>query len=169
MLRKRNKCSHLKGKITASMLAAVIAVSSAVPLFGTASAASDDSESVGVEISSEEVAAEADGEVAADADGEEAGAEADDEEVAANGEEVGADSGDGSGTVISFNDGPSNYKAEVNPNNNDNKTGANSQGIFWAKATYFDYLTDTEMSAGWLNPIQAGTGHNSSRDEWFPF
>lgn len=177
MLRKSKKgrhfkSSHLKGKITASVLAAVIAVSSAVPLMGTAIAASDDDESVGVELETEELGAEAGGEeVAAEAD-EEVAADSDDEEVGAEDEDdsVGAGSYDsGSGTEISFSNGPSNYSAGVNPNNSDNGTAANAQGIFWAKATYFDYLTDTEMNDGWLKPIKAGTGHNGSHDEWFPF
>lgn len=178
LLRKRKKgshykSSHFKGKITASVLAAVIAVSSAVPLMGTAIAASDESEAVGVELETEELGAEAgDEEVAAEADDEEVAADSDDEEVGAEADDdaVGAGSYDsGSGTEVSFSNGPSNFNAGVNPNNNDNGTAANAQGIFWAKATYFDYLSDTEMNSGWLNPIKAGTGHNSSHDEWFPF
>lgn len=41
--------------------------------------------------------------------------------------------------------------------------------IHAVKATYFDYLTDDEISNGWRNPIQAGTGFNNSKDNWFPF
>ncbi len=57
------------------------------------------------------------------------------------------------------------YNAPVNSNNSEN------EGLYWAEATYFDYLTDTELSSsnGWLNPLQAGTGFNGSVDEWYPF
>ncbi len=43
-------------------------------------------------------------------------------------------------------------------------------GIFWAKATYYDYISDWEHGhTNWLKPIKAGTGHNWSNDEWYPF
>lgn len=42
-------------------------------------------------------------------------------------------------------------------------------GIYAVDATYYDYLSDAEMSNGWLNPIQAGTGFSGSSDDWFPF
>ncbi len=42
-------------------------------------------------------------------------------------------------------------------------------GILGVEATYFDYLSDKELSAGWLNPIQAGTGFSGSSDDWYPF
>ena len=53
------------------------------------------------------------------------------------------------------------YTANVNQQNDANK------GVLWANATYFDYLSDTELNNGWLNPLQAGTGFNGSSDEWF--
>lgn len=43
------------------------------------------------------------------------------------------------------------------------------EGIYGAKATYFDYLSDTELTNGWRNAIQAGTGFSGSSDDWFPF
>ena len=43
------------------------------------------------------------------------------------------------------------------------------KGIFWANATYFDYYSDNELTNGWRNNIQAGTGFNGSEDNWFPF
>ena len=62
--------------------------------------------------------------------------------------------------------GPMTYTAPVNTNNNDNKAA----NLFWATATYYDYLSDEELSnTKWLKPIQAGTGFNGSRDEWYPF
>lgn len=42
-------------------------------------------------------------------------------------------------------------------------------GILGVDATYFDYLSDQELSSGWLNPIQAGTGFRGSSDNWYPF
>ena len=43
-------------------------------------------------------------------------------------------------------------------------------GIFWANATYFDYLSDQELSSGkWRDNIQAGTGFKGSEDNWYPF
>lgn len=50
-------------------------------------------------------------------------------------------------------------------------TQAQSQAddAFWVDATYFDYLTDAELTDGWLNPIQAGTGYNGAKDNWYPF
>ena len=42
-------------------------------------------------------------------------------------------------------------------------------GIFWANAKYYDYLSDAETTKGWRNPIQAGTGHGGSNDDWYPF
>ena len=54
--------------------------------------------------------------------------------------------------------------ASVSPGNTD------ANGIFWAKATYYDYISDWEHGhTNWLKPIQAGTGHNWSNDEWYPF
>ncbi len=62
--------------------------------------------------------------------------------------------------------GPMTYTAPVNTNNNDNKAA----NLFWATATYYDYLSDEELSnTKWLKPLQAGTGFNDSRDEWYPF
>ena len=46
------------------------------------------------------------------------------------------------------------YSAPVNSSNSAN------EGLYWANATYFDYLSDEEMgSSGWLNPIKAGTNN----------
>lgn len=62
--------------------------------------------------------------------------------------------------------GPMTYTAPVNTANNANKAA----NLFWATATYYDYLSDEELSnTKWLKPIQAGTGFNGSRDEWYPF
>lgn len=47
-----------------------------------------------------------------------------------------------------------------------NKFGSEIYGV---KATYYDYLSDTELTNGWRNGIQAGTGFNGSNDDWFPF
>lgn len=41
--------------------------------------------------------------------------------------------------------------------------------IFAANATYFDYISDQEMSNGYLQPIQAGTEFNLSANNWYPF
>lgn len=46
-------------------------------------------------------------------------------------------------------------------------SGHNSKDAFWVDAVYYDYLSDTELTNGWLKPIQAGTGHNSSNDDWY--
>ena len=51
-------------------------------------------------------------------------------------------------------------------------TQAQSQAddAFWVNATYFDYLSDTERDKNdWLNPVQAGTSYNGSKDDWYPF
>lgn len=58
------------------------------------------------------------------------------------------------------------YTAKVNDNNS-----ANSKDkIFWAEATYFDYLSDKEITNGWLNPDHVGTSNfNGNIDEWYPF
>lgn len=50
-------------------------------------------------------------------------------------------------------------------------TGAQSQAkdAFWVNATYFDYLSDAEMTNGWLKPIQGGTGYNGADDNWYSF
>ncbi len=45
----------------------------------------------------------------------------------------------------------------------------NGKGVFWANATYYDYLSDRETKDGWRNPLQAGTGHLGSNNEWYPF
>ena len=42
-------------------------------------------------------------------------------------------------------------------------------GIYGVKATYFDYLSDAELTNGWRNGEQAGTGFNGSKDDWYPF
>lgn len=45
---------------------------------------------------------------------------------------------------------------------------------FWVDAVYYDYLSDTELINGWLNPKKAGTGHSNpnnasdkSEDDWY--
>lgn len=59
------------------------------------------------------------------------------------------------------------YSAPVNASNSAN---TDKSKIFWAAATYFDYLSDEELSnTKWLKPIQAGTGFNDSKDDWYPF
>lgn len=45
----------------------------------------------------------------------------------------------------------------------------NSDDAFWVDATYYDYLSNSEMDNGWLNPIQAGTGYEGAEDNWYPF
>lgn len=59
------------------------------------------------------------------------------------------------------------YTAPVNTSNSAN-TASN---LFWANATYFDYLSDEELSnTQWLKPIQAGTKNfGGAIDEWYPF
>lgn len=42
-------------------------------------------------------------------------------------------------------------------------------GIFAASATYFDYMSDVEITGSYLDPIKAGTGHSGSADNWYPF
>lgn len=42
--------------------------------------------------------------------------------------------------------------------------------ILAVKATYYDYLSDDELTgSGWLYPTQSGTGHTESNDDWYPF
>lgn len=48
----------------------------------------------------------------------------------------------------------------------DNDFGA---GIYAATATYYDYMSDKEIDGTYLHPLQAGTGHNGSSDDWYPF
>lgn len=59
------------------------------------------------------------------------------------------------------------YSAPVNTNNSAN-TASN---LFWANATYFDYLSDEELAnTQWLKPVQAGTKNfGGAIDEWYPF
>lgn len=45
----------------------------------------------------------------------------------------------------------------------------NGKDVFWANATYYDYLSDAELENGWKQNIQAGTGHSGSEDNWYPF
>ncbi len=63
--------------------------------------------------------------------------------------------------------GQSTYSAPVNKDNDDNL----ASNLFWANATYYDYLSDTELSnTKWLKPIQAGTKNfGGANDEWYPF
>ena len=45
-----------------------------------------------------------------------------------------------------------------------------NKDVFWASAKYYDYLTDNEVSGGWLTGLtQSGTGHCGSDDDWYPF
>ncbi len=45
-----------------------------------------------------------------------------------------------------------------------------NKDVFWANAKYYDYLTDNEVSGGWLTGLtQSGTGHCGSDDDWYPF
>lgn len=57
-------------------------------------------------------------------------------------------------------DASTNYSASI---------GNTPSNIYWTNATYFDYLSDTELSKGWLNADQSGTGFNGSSDDWYPF
>lgn len=59
------------------------------------------------------------------------------------------------------------YSAPVNTSNSAN-TASN---LFWANATYFDYLSDEELAnTQWLKPVQAGTKNfGGAIDEWYPF
>ena len=57
--------------------------------------------------------------------------------------------------------GASGYNAET--------IGNTASNIYWTNATYFDYLSDAELTNGWLNGNQAGTGFNGSSDDWYPF
>ncbi|MEE1125466.1 MAG: starch-binding protein [Acutalibacteraceae bacterium] len=41
--------------------------------------------------------------------------------------------------------------------------------IYAASATYFDYMSDDEMTGSYLYPTKAGTGHNGADDNWYPF
>ncbi len=50
-----------------------------------------------------------------------------------------------------------------------NTIGNTRSDIYWNNATYFDYLSDTELSKGWLNADQSGTGFKGSSDDWYPF
>lgn len=60
-----------------------------------------------------------------------------------------------------------NAPAAVAPGNTE---AVGNQTIFWAKATYYDYLSDWEHDVtSWLKPIKAGTGFTWSNDDWYPF
>lgn len=52
-------------------------------------------------------------------------------------------------------------------------TGENNADAFWVDATYYDYLSDTELTNGWLKPSKVGTKYNASEyltpDDWYPF
>ena len=54
-----------------------------------------------------------------------------------------------------------------------NTTGDNSGSAFWVDATYYDYLSDSEMTNGWLKPNKVGTKYNKDEyltpDDWYPF
>ncbi|WP_316631235.1 hypothetical protein [uncultured Ruminococcus sp.] len=59
------------------------------------------------------------------------------------------------------------YTAPVNTSNSANT----APNLFWANATYFDYLSDEELAnTQWLKPVQAGTKNfGGAIDEWYPF
>ncbi|MEE0957786.1 MAG: starch-binding protein [Ruminococcus sp.] len=53
-------------------------------------------------------------------------------------------------------------------------TGDSNAKAFWVDATYYDYLTDAELTNGWLKPDKIGTfyseaNHNADKDCWYPF
>ena len=48
-------------------------------------------------------------------------------------------------------------------------SAADSSSAYWVDATYYDYLSDAELSGSWLNPTPSGTGFNNSWDDWYPF
>lgn len=56
-----------------------------------------------------------------------------------------------------------------------NKSGDDSGKAFWVDATYYDYLSDSELNQGgsWLNPSKVGTKYNKDEhltpDDWYPF
>lgn len=60
-------------------------------------------------------------------------------------------------------DGENSYTAKVKTDNADNSA------VTWVDATYYDYLSDAEISNGWLRPSHVGTGYNGALDEWYPF
>ena len=61
------------------------------------------------------------------------------------------------------------YTTTVNPNNPSNQSSG-GQDIFWVDATYYDYMSDKELSNGWLYPDHVGTSNfNGNIDEWYPF
>ena len=61
------------------------------------------------------------------------------------------------------------YTTTVNPNNPSNQSSG-GQDIFWVNATYYDYMSDKELSNGWLYPDHVGTSNfNGNIDEWYPF
>lgn len=51
----------------------------------------------------------------------------------------------------------------------ESRSNHDTGSAFWVDAVYYDYLSDKEYDSGWLNPIQAGTGFNSSSNDWFEF
>ena len=65
------------------------------------------------------------------------------------------------------------FSVPVNGSNKENQTvtiGGNTENIFWANASYYDYMTDNEVKSGWLqNMTQAGTWHEGAKDDWYPF
>ncbi len=42
-------------------------------------------------------------------------------------------------------------------------------GIYAANATYFDYMSDQEITDGYLYPFEAGTNFDGAIDHWYPF
>ena len=76
-----------------------------------------------------------------------------------------------SGEGGEYNSGRTNKYTNVPVNTQYNGSNAIPEGgIFWAKATYFDYLSDEELyTSKWLKPLEAGTGFDGSNDEWYPF
>lgn len=56
----------------------------------------------------------------------------------------------------------------------DKKTSGESNAkAFWVDAVYYDYMSDTEMRNGWMNPSKVGTKYNKDEyltpDDWYPF
>lgn len=52
-------------------------------------------------------------------------------------------------------------------------SGYDNSSAFWVDATYYDYLSDTELNNGWLKPSKVGTWYTDSQhladDNWYPF
>ncbi|MEE0265812.1 MAG: starch-binding protein [Acutalibacteraceae bacterium] len=71
---------------------------------------------------------------------------------------------------VNFNENTLSCDEIIVSDSYDAETGCNfGQGIFAANATYFDYMSDEEISNGYLKPMQAGTGFYGAEDDWYPF